>query len=248
MNRPAIWIQGSIWALSLWLVSATQAAPLSAVKKTWLEKFEKSVVCVCRERGSIQYKSNSIGSCNCEPGQSEYLSFKSELAKVPDDPATIRNFFYTALVKIVNKYQTLAIRGQADSDKVFLKQMAKLRCVCGDCPFRPMDECNCGFAQNWRRVMRVQFDSGETFEQIAAFYAKANNSPYDRVLTRPNKALSWVVPVSIAVLVLLGLGIAIRGWTKRSARAEATTAAPAAVDEGAQQRLREAMRKRDMER
>ncbi|MCA9524046.1 MAG: cytochrome c-type biogenesis protein CcmH [Myxococcales bacterium] len=248
MNHRLLSIGALVAAITIWLGSAASATSLSADKQRWLTKFESVVVCVCREGGGVTYKRSSIAKCDCQLGKSVYQGFKAELEKQSDEIGQLRAFFYGSLVKLVNTYQPHVLRGDSESDKAFLKQMAKLRCMCGDCPLRPLDECNCGFAQNWKRVMRVQFDAGESFEQMATFYAKSVNAPYDRVLTNSNKALSWVIPLGVAVLVLLVLGLAIRGWSKRAAANESTVGDAAPIDEAAQKRLRDAMRNRDMER
>lgn len=231
--------------------TAAQAASLSTTKQSVLKKLNASLHCFCGPGNNISVnEKQSIAQCSCSPGSAEYQRLQSELQKQPDDQASLDDFLYTSLLALAEKYGNTVLRHDRQKSWTnFMTIMSHLKCMCGDCPYRPMHVCACGFADRWRRLMWLQFTEGKTERWITAFYAKKIRSPYDGVRADPNKTLSWVVPLIAAGMVLIILVLLILRWSSRRRATESATPAPTAnIDDAMQQKLKDALRQREQDR
>ena len=101
----------------------------------------------------------------------------------------------------------------SDSERVFSLSRT---IACPTCDGQSVAESEAPLAKEIRRDIAVRVDTGETDEQILAYYARTQGE--DILLTPPSEGvggLVWVIPVAGAVIALAALAVVFARWRRR---------------------------------
>lgn len=104
-------------------------------------------------------------------------------------------------------------------------------CLCGTCPRHTITDCQCGWAHQQKKAIRLAMESGQSGEQIIAAYRRVFG---DKVLAMiPDEGFartSYALPYAAAVLGLAAvIWVGIRSLRRGGAKgAEASAPEPAA--------------------
>lgn len=133
-----------------------------------------------------------------------------------------------------------------DEVKFVAKEMA---CLCGSCPRRPLDECNCGFAGSKREEIAKLLDQGQDKEAIIASFVSREGLQVLAVPPAEGFNLSaWIMPFAVLLCGGLVVVYVIRTWSHaRAARQKASPSAPEPADDDPyRSRLESDLRDRDL--
>lgn len=113
-------------------------------------------------------------------------------------------------------------------------------CLCGTCPRHTITDCQCGWAQQNKEIIRLAVSKGLEDQAIIDGYVSAYG---EKVLEIPPSNLPVVVPylmAAVALAALVGVGARL-GKNRRSARSGGPAEASAAAPEGTDDELRQAL-------
>jgi len=98
-----------------------------------------------------------------------------------------------------------------------VKEVAKeMACLCGTCPRRPLNECSCGWADQYRARIGKELGEGKTKEMIVAGFV--DEFGLEVFSTPPAEGFNisaWVMPFFVLAMGGVVVGLVMRSWIKQ---------------------------------
>ena len=148
-----------------------------------------------------------------------------------------------ALMLVVPMYAEVAAEVSNEQVKEVAKVMA---CLCGTCPRRPLDECSCGWADNYKARIGKEFGEGKTKEVIiSGFVDEFGLEVYNTPPAEGFNISAWVMPFFVLAMGLVVVGLVMRSWLQQRATVVQQAAEPGAED-AYLSRLEEELKEREL--
>lgn len=111
---------------------------------------------------------------------------------------------------------------------------SEMACLCGSCPRRPLDECNCGFAGQKRDEIGRMLDEGNDKEAIVAGFIARDGL---QVLSGPPaegfNLSAWIMPFAVILFGGFVIRSVVGNWARdKQARDQAASASPVPESDG----------------
>ncbi len=128
-----------------------------------------------------------------------------------------------------------------------VREVAKgLACLCGTCPRRPLDECECGWADQKRARIAEALEAGQDREAIiAGFVAEFGQEAYVTPPASGFNLSAWIMPIMVLLLGAVMLGVVLRNWSRRHIDPAAGRVTETEADDPYRLRLERELRERD---
>lgn len=129
-----------------------------------------------------------------------------------------------------------------------VREVAKgLACLCGTCPRRPLDECECGWADQKRARITAALEAGQDRESIiAGFVAEFGQEAYVTPPAEGFNLSAWIMPIVVLLLGAVMLGVVLRNWSRQRAAPAAGRVPETDAGDPYRQRLEKELREREL--
>ncbi|MDE2888814.1 MAG: cytochrome c-type biogenesis protein CcmH [Gemmatimonadota bacterium] len=139
-----------------------------------------------------------------------------------------------------------SVTAEVMQDRV--REVAKdLACLCGTCPRRPLDECECGWADEKRARIAKALEAGQDRETIiAGFVAEFGQEAYVTPPAEGFNLSAWVMPIIVLLLGGVALGAVLRSWSRQRVAPAAGRVPETETDDPYRLRLEKELGERDL--
>lgn len=155
-----------------------------------------------------------------------------------------------AMRLILSAFLLLPIMGSvtAEVSQEQVREVAKgLACLCGTCPRRPLDECECGWAKNKRARIAEALEAGQEREAIVAgFVAEFGQEAYVTPPASGFNLSAWIMPIVVLLLGAFVLGAVLRNWSRQRAAPAVGGVPETDAGDPYRQRLEKELREREL--
>ena len=129
-----------------------------------------------------------------------------------------------------------------------VREVAKgLACLCGTCPRRPLDECECGWADQKRARIAEALEAGQDREAIiAGFVAEFGQEAYVTPPASGFNLSAWIMPIMVLLLGAVVLGAVLRNWSRQRAAPAVGRVPETEAGDPYRQRLEKELREREL--
>ena len=142
----------------------------------------------------------------------------------------------------------LAGSAPAEVSQERVREVAKgLACLCGTCPRRPLDECECGWADQKRARIAEALEAGQDREAIiAGFVAEFGQEAYVTPPAEGFNLTAWIMPIVVLLLGAVVLGTVLRNWSRLHIDPAAGRVPETDTGDPYRQRLEKELREREL--
>ena len=129
-----------------------------------------------------------------------------------------------------------------------VREVAKgLACLCGTCPRRPLDECECGWADQKSARIAEALEAGQDREAIiAGFVAEFGQEAYVTPRAEGFNLSAWIMPIVVLLLGAVVMGAVLRNWSRQRAAPAVGGVPETGAGDPYRQRLEKELREREL--